>query len=55
MKTVTIVWLDGTTETVSCHRAYPSRDNGYLIIEVGRYEYRHIPFTALREWRTDGS
>ena len=48
--TIVLVWLDKHEERLRTTSALV-RD-GVLIIAVGRYEYRHIPLTHLREWRS---
>lgn len=50
---VTIVWLDGSTEVIrALGRPDPYVQNGVLHLRVSESDgYRHIPLTAMREWR----
>lgn len=51
--TIVITWLDGSQEVV--HADYWAERGGRLIIGVmGRYEYRYIPLTSIREWTVKG-
>lgn len=52
MKIIVVVWLDGTEEAVHC--LYHNVRNGILSLEVNRHEWRQIPLTAIREWRSAG-
>lgn len=49
MKTLVLVWADGTKETVSY--VYKSIRSGVMQIEIGRHEWRSIPLVNLREWQ----
>ena len=48
--TLKLVWLDGRQETLTTTSARVL--DGVLVVEIGRYEYRHIPLVQLREWTT---
>jgi hypothetical protein len=46
-------WASGSTEYVNVIASWV-RD-GCLVLEVSRFEYRHIPLTALKEWTVEES
>ena len=50
---ITLRWASGSTERVSVIASWV-RD-GTLVLEISRYEYRHIPLTALKEWTVEES
>lgn len=51
MRKITLVWSDGTTETVVVED-YRIAD-GILTLIISRNEYRRIPLPSLREWRDE--
>lgn len=52
-RSVTIVWADGSTELIQVlGRPEPYVREGVLHLRVSYDDqYRHIPLTAIREWR----
>ena len=50
---VTIVWKDGTIEVISAlGRPDPYVSNNILHLRISyNEEYRHIPLSAIREWK----
>ncbi len=51
-RTVTVVWLDGSTEEIEClGEPYIVRDSILTLKVDHEGTLRHIPIRAIREWR----
>ena len=50
---VTLHWASGSTERVNVVGHWVK--DGTLVLEISRYEFRHIPLTALKEWTVEES